>query len=158
MEHDSVEEPATETEDALAKWTKEDVENGVYNDSDDLLVLPPRFLGYATREKLWGQFQVDLTKPPAGPNRRKFHENLQLDQEYKDLIDALVKSHETGQSGQVQDMVSDKGKGLVLLLHGKWVLSSKQLNANMRYRTPRSGQDGNVDCLPYERRFTNYVS
>lgn len=88
---------------------------------DNFVIFPPRVLGYATREKVWGQFGLDSMsdRPERQPN--KFDENLQLDPKYKTLIKALVQSHEQASehSGkQVEDVVQDKGKGLVLLLHG----------------------------------------
>lgn len=76
-------------------------------------------MGYATREKRWGQFSVDQTKPPPGKQPDKFEKDLQLAKEYKDLIRALVLSHDERRAKQVEDVVLDKGKGLVLLLHGE---------------------------------------
>jgi hypothetical protein len=52
-----------------------------------------------------------------------FKEKLQLDEDYKIMIQALVEEHGArgGQKDRlkVKDVVEDKGKGLVLLLHGK---------------------------------------
>ncbi|KAJ2989127.1 hypothetical protein NUW58_g3627 [Xylaria curta] len=96
--------------------------DSVLNMSDqNILMLPPRILGYATREKMWAQFSVDSAEEPAGKNPENFEKNLQLDQTYKDLIEALVESHQVNQATatkQVKDFVDDKGRGLVLLLHG----------------------------------------
>lgn len=90
-------------------------------DNDNFLIFPPRVLGYATREKLWGQFDLSDMKPPLGKNVELFDTHLQLHQKYKTLIKALVQSHELSNNTpgkQVEDVVQDKGKGLVLLLHG----------------------------------------
>ena len=53
-----------------------------------------------------------------------FKEQLKLKKEYKEMIQALVSSHESKNSKkaarpQVKDVVEDKGKGLVILLHGR---------------------------------------
>ena len=61
-----------------------------------------------------------------------FEKQLQLNDRYKSMIQALVNEHEGRAQGnssertEVRDIVSDKGKGLVLLFHGK--LTSKLLN------------------------------
>lgn len=85
---------------------------------DTTMLLPPRFLGYATREKAWGQFKVTSSKTPAERNRKKFDDNLQLNKESKDLIWALVASQQETEKPQIEDVVHNKGKGLVLLFHG----------------------------------------
>lgn len=91
-------------------------------EDENYLLFPPRLLGYATREKVWGQFAVDNTNLPPGKKPSKFQNDLQLDQKYKDIIEALVASHESNQEQEkelrVRDVVQNKGKGLVLLLHG----------------------------------------
>ncbi|MCJ1252166.1 hypothetical protein MMC30_009405 [Trapelia coarctata] len=93
--------------------------------SEDYILYPPRFLGYSTKEKVWGQFAVDQTKEILEKKKKKsFREDLQLGKQYKMLIEALVEEHEGKQDVtdsakvQVRDVVKDKGKGLVLLLHG----------------------------------------
>ncbi len=122
MENYDAEEPATETEDVFGGLVEEEVRlNGLDEKNNDFLIIPPRVLGYSTKEKLWGQFGIVSILPPEGKQPHKFRENLQLDDKYKELIEALVESHEAnGNNGRraVQDMVNDKGKGLVLLLHG----------------------------------------
>jgi SpoVK/Ycf46/Vps4 family AAA+-type ATPase len=52
-----------------------------------------------------------------------FEKKLQLKQEYKDIIKALVSKHDAGNNDndgkkKVTDIVEGKGKGLVILLHG----------------------------------------
>jgi flagellar biosynthesis GTPase FlhF len=96
-----------------------------YSDAEKefLLVLPPRFLGYSTQEKFWGQFKVDATKDVRVAKESLFEEKLQLDHDYKQMIQALVHSHTSSRNpkidqSQVRDVVEDKGKGLVILLHG----------------------------------------
>ncbi|KAM3071693.1 hypothetical protein ACMFMG_009565 [Clarireedia jacksonii] len=103
---------------------KTEAEKAESETADEDLLYPPRALGYATREKVWGQFSVDTTLDAPGRMPSKFHDNLQLDQKYKDMIEALVASHESNQENakkenrEVKDVVQNKGKGLVLLLHG----------------------------------------
>ena len=101
-----------------------DDENNNEIDPDEHLLYPPRLLGYSTREKIWGQFNVDKTTdvPPLSVNL--FKDKLELDQKYKSMIQALVYEH--GRKGaqddpnrvKIKDVVKDKGKGLVLLFHG----------------------------------------
>lgn len=93
------------------------------SERDYYVLLPPRFLGYSTGEKFWGQFKVDGTDKVSKAKTSKFENELQLNSEYKEMINALVKSHESKNSPkddkvQVKDVVEDKGKGLVILLHG----------------------------------------
>jgi hypothetical protein len=89
-----------------------------------LLLYPPRILGYSTREKIWGQFNVDKTTDGPSPSLSVFKDKLQLDQKYKSMIQALVEEHGTGEVQndpkrvKVRDVVKNKGKGLVLLFHG----------------------------------------
>lgn len=54
-----------------------------------------------------------------------FNEQLQLDEKYKHMIHALVKSHESKNKSkvdkpQVSDVMKGKGNGLVILLHGQY--------------------------------------
>ncbi|RYP22908.1 hypothetical protein DL767_008956 [Monosporascus sp. MG133] len=118
LEHDEIGEATDDNESSFPKLEKEDLESSKALDSRHMLLIPPRLLGYSTREKLWGQFSVDQTNPPPGKQPQKFDHDLKLDKKYKDLIAALVNSHEARRGKQVEDVVHDKGKGLVLLLHG----------------------------------------
>jgi hypothetical protein len=122
---DEQQKSSEEASEFLATIRKIDVSKGLDPNNENFLLLPPRLLGYATREKIWGQFSVDKTEDAHGQKREKFQDSLQLDPKYKNLIEALVNSHQlnqekqrrTGQK-QVEDVVSGKGRGLVLLLHG----------------------------------------
>ena len=92
---------------------------------EDFLLYPPRLLGYSTREKMWGQFGIDQTTNAPSKQTSMFRNQLQLDPQYKSMIQALVHEHEgRGEERvQVKDVVEDKGKGLVLLLHGEFSLT-----------------------------------
>ncbi|KAI9682818.1 MAG: hypothetical protein M1822_006308 [Bathelium mastoideum] len=58
-----------------------------------LMLLLPRLLGYSTRGKFWGQFRVDGTRKVDEPSSDVFENKLQLENEYKQMIKALVDSH-----------------------------------------------------------------
>ena len=119
-----IDELQTNTEEYLefAELVKNvDLEAPLDAENENFLVFPPRVLGYATREKVWGQFDLKSMKEPFGKQPDKFNDNLQLDPKYKRLIKALVQSHElsnTTVGTHIEDVVEEKGKGLVLLLHG----------------------------------------
>ncbi|KAH8885985.1 P-loop containing nucleoside triphosphate hydrolase protein [Thozetella sp. PMI_491] len=109
------------TEEEERQWKKLFTHSGANKENgleDPSLLLPPRFLGYATKEKVWGQFRVSVAADPIQKSRKKFEEDLQLNPESKQLIWALVAAHQERQGAQIEDVVHNKGKGLVLLLHG----------------------------------------
>lgn len=72
-------------------------------ENDNYLLFPPRLLGHASF----------LSTTPKTPRKN-----------YKGLIESLVASHESNEKlmkegeGQLSDVVNNKGKRLVLLLHG----------------------------------------
>lgn len=115
---------------------------------DELLLFPPRFLGYSTEEKIWDQFAVHSTNDVPAKNLDLF-QKIQLDQNYKDMIRALVEEHgdrngthdgET-EKVRVKDVVENKGKGLVLLLHGKYYVKQNEC-VSKTSRSPRCGKNG----------------
>lgn len=71
---------------------------------------PPRLLGYATKEKTWAQFKISATYDMKEKEANAFEKELQLDQRYKDMLLALVNSHDSQK--KVGDMVEDKGNSL----------------------------------------------
>lgn len=83
------------------------------------LLCPPRLLGYAAKEKTWGQFRINAVKYIEGRKETSaFDKDLQLDKTYKNMIKAMVENHSRiGDKGKA-DIVKGKGSGLVLLLHG----------------------------------------
>lgn len=103
---------------------KIDVNKVLEEDTDTYQLFPPRILGYATREKMWGQFSVEIAGSAPSINRKPFREDLQLDAQYKDMIEALVNDHQFSAAlrdeivQNVEDVVKGKGEGLVLLFHG----------------------------------------
>lgn len=102
-------------------------------DYERLVLLPPRLLGYASKEKIWGQFLVDnlmtinhnIEQAQAGP----FRNELELDVESKQLLMAFVQHHRASASREPKqnmansdaeafDVIEGKGQGPVILLHG----------------------------------------
>jgi ATPase family associated with various cellular activities (AAA) len=109
-------------------------------DNTRLQLLPPRLLGLALKDKVWGQFLVDnLTKiaPKDDENREgPFWVDLELEKESKELLWVFMQQHKvtttlklvnkTGSnssgvfdpSSKSIDIIEGKGQGLVILLHG----------------------------------------
>lgn len=90
-------------------------------DNDNFLVTPPRLLGYATRQRIWGQICLDWADPKKQPDREVFLHKLQLKANDKNMILSLVEAHMKSKKEneeKVRDIVENKGKGLVILLHG----------------------------------------
>jgi hypothetical protein len=100
-------------------------------EKERLQFLPPRLLGYALKEKVWGQFLVEkltlikpnIDKEKSGP----FWTELELEEDAKRHLMAFVQHHrasgarmagsdDTG--GNAFDVIEGKGQGLVVLLHG----------------------------------------
>lgn len=93
-------------------------------DEQRLLYLPPRLLGYALNDRVWGQFLVhklnhissavedDVKKGP-------FWDELELEDEHKDHLMAFVRHHRASTPHSKEfDIIEGKGQGLVILLHG----------------------------------------
>jgi len=89
------------------------------SDDDNLLLLPPRALGYALKRKAWVQMPIDSLKTvPAdtGAYEKELVFPPELDPHQKKDLKTLVRFHKSGRS--VRDSVDDKGEGLIILLHG----------------------------------------
>lgn len=92
---------------------------------EQLLFCPPRVLGYAMNLKKWAQLSVEAVSDPEQASDDIF-KNLQLEEQSKTMIENLVKAHEEGKGGKrgknkgIVDFVEDKGKGLVIVLYGKF--------------------------------------
>ncbi|KAL9083867.1 MAG: hypothetical protein Q9165_008337 [Trypethelium subeluteriae] len=103
---------------------------------EQLLLLPKFILGYVFRSRSWNWLDVDLVKDIDDDEARRESgfDELVLPKGHKDLVLALVKNHSSGSRkgdrmthSEVDplkmerlsmDMVKDKGKGLIILLHG----------------------------------------
>lgn len=88
------------------------------------LLCPPRLLGYALKQRIWGQFLIENLSDPDEKDSRTFNEKLQLDRETKSLIQNSVMAHEQGKKvehGRVkglEDFAPGKGRGLIIMLYG----------------------------------------
>lgn len=97
-------------------------------DDEQLMLCPPRVLGYILRAKQWAQLEVDrIAMLPPSDNSGPWSRLKLVDEEHtKDLLLNLVKSHvssslgvNSGKTGlEVDDITPGKGKGLVILLYG----------------------------------------
>ena len=94
---------------------------------EQLLCCPPRVLGYALKQKTWVQLLVKHLEQPDKADLQTFKDKLQLDDDAKDLISNSVIAHEKaksrGRNGQhrgLEDHASGKGRGLVIMLYGRY--------------------------------------
>ena len=102
-------------------------------EEDHYLLCPPRVLGYVPHVKQWAQLKVGNLRELKPHGKKEFTDTLELDEDKKNAIWALVDSHENAQqegaSGEtprknklqkkLRDFTDGKGNGLVLLFHGK---------------------------------------
>lgn len=99
-------------------------------EDEQYILCPPRVLGYILRDKQWGQLDVDtLDQIPPTDLEDAFNKKLHLQgkagEKTKRMLMHLVKTHgESAMSAEdndhyrMNDIVADKGKGLVILLYG----------------------------------------
>ncbi|KAI9652430.1 MAG: hypothetical protein M1831_006773 [Alyxoria varia] len=83
-------------------------------EGDEKLLFPPELDGFNMRQKKWVTVKVDEICDVEW-NKSAFS-NLVIDPEMKELIKALVTSQIASEKGT--DMISNKGNGLIMLLHG----------------------------------------
>ena len=120
---------------------------------------------------MWGQFGVDQTSSTPGKRPEMFQKQLQLKDHYKKMVQALVDEHDGRgevelERTQVKDIVKDKGKGLVILLHGQsndgpislirfsnFQRSSRSWENSKSFDTPLSESDNpsNIRTSAYSR-------
>ncbi|KAI1371355.1 hypothetical protein F4677DRAFT_313509 [Hypoxylon crocopeplum] len=94
---------------------------------EDFVLLPKRMFAYALRERRFVPVDTHFLKPI----RREpgVFENLKILKDYKDIVRGLVASHfqkkllerryvDMATEGPSQDLIQNKGRGLVVLLHG----------------------------------------
>ncbi|KAI1753930.1 hypothetical protein F4782DRAFT_494461 [Xylaria castorea] len=88
---------------------------------EQLLCCPPRVLGYALKQKTWVQLLVRHLDRPNKADDSTFKNELQLDDDAKDLILKSVQAHaRTGERDQaLDDFAPEKGRGLVIMLYGQ---------------------------------------
>ncbi|KAI0005661.1 hypothetical protein F4779DRAFT_597879 [Xylariaceae sp. FL0662B] len=94
---------------------------------DDLVLLPKRMFAYALRERRFLPVNSNFLKPIR--RQTGVFENLKILRDYKDIVRGLVASHfqkkdverryvDMSTEGPSQDLIQNKGRGLVVLLHG----------------------------------------
>jgi hypothetical protein len=93
---------------------------------EQLMMLPPRVLGYALASKQWVQLQVMEVKTPGKTDQDNFNSKLILDDKYKRLIRNAVKAH--GNGNNIKDYIAGKGKGLVILLWDEFKIVFAQIH------------------------------
>ena len=107
------------------RFDEETRQRGIWED-EQYMLCPPRVLGYVLRDKQWAQLQVSLLQsiPDKDPHD-SWSTRLKLadGEKTKQMILELVKGHGNSDPSQddaleVDDIISKKGKGLVILLYG----------------------------------------
>ncbi|KAI5865356.1 hypothetical protein GGS23DRAFT_558832 [Durotheca rogersii] len=94
---------------------------------EDLVLLPKRMFAYALRERRFVPVNSHFLK--AIRREQGVFENLKILNDYKDIVRGLVASHfqkkslerryvDMATEGPSQDLIQNKGRGLVVLLHG----------------------------------------
>lgn len=105
--------------------------NAEFLDETQYLICPPRVLGYQLDSRTWLELDIsektmDTSKryleDIAQPMSKKAFQKLELTPAEKGLIKDLVESHtsSTGKKPLMEDIMKEKGRGLVILLHGIW--------------------------------------
>ncbi|KAG9230858.1 AAA family ATPase [Amylocarpus encephaloides] len=98
-------------------------------DREQFILCSPRVLGYVLRDKQWAQLQVTIVSKESNANQDAYFEKLQLKgadagKETKNLLMHLVQNNggvrgpEDSEASHLDDIVVNKGKGLVILLYG----------------------------------------
>jgi len=86
------------------------------------LLSPPRVLGWSTVRKSWCEFMVTEVQQAKPGNPTIFEHELQLDSKVKRMIKALVEQHnrkDAEDDAANPDLIEGKGRGLVIMLHGR---------------------------------------
>ncbi|CAE6527987.1 unnamed protein product [Rhizoctonia solani] len=90
----------------------------ITEDDEDLILLPPTLHGYSFVAKTWGEILVEHLSPV--PFQPHVFNHLVLRNDYKSMIRSLVDAHAgKGESALLTDVVTGKGGGLIIVLHGK---------------------------------------
>lgn len=98
--------------------TKFKVEDGALPlmSEEQYLICDNVVAGFALNEKKWGYFNVELIQDIEFDNDA-FKSSLILEEKYKKLIVSLIQVHSVPER-DFDDVITGKGKGIVLLLHG----------------------------------------
>lgn len=94
-------------------------------DGDNLLLLPDQVYAYVLRNRSWACLQIGTTGPVQGRLRRiqpradSPWQDLEIPNDHKNIVQSLIATHFSTKDQNMQfDLVKDKGKGVVVLLHG----------------------------------------
>lgn len=100
-----------------SKFKRYDLLQPDQSEPDDLALLlcPQQVHGFCLRDKIWKSLNVTQLQPVHF--RKNAWERLVLDEEYKDIVQAMVASY-VDKTAKLEDIVAGKGAGLVALLHG----------------------------------------
>ncbi|RDW58185.1 hypothetical protein BP6252_13596 [Coleophoma cylindrospora] len=90
------------------------LDNPIPPEGNFVYLLPPIVKGYNLKKNKWLDLQVDRIREVVW-NKDAF-KSLVLDQKTKDLIEALIRNQLEAE--EATDLISGKGNGLILLLHG----------------------------------------
>ena len=87
----------------------------VYN--TEALLCPGFVRGFALTDKVWAEFQIDKLTDISWNDQA--YSRLEMNEEFKEVISALVNSHANhGKASEFDDIIAGKGLGLVFLLQG----------------------------------------
>ncbi|KAH8589629.1 P-loop containing nucleoside triphosphate hydrolase protein [Bisporella sp. PMI_857] len=114
LAHDSVEVSIAENEYRFVDSKLSDMEDWMDSGGEDFLILPGRMLGYATRAKVWGQFNIDCMGPPPGKQPELLRHHLQLKKTYKSLLEALINPHVLQRNDELDIVRGPPGVGKTL--------------------------------------------
>lgn len=121
--------------------------------AEQFMLCPPRVLGYILGTKQWAQLHIgNLQSSESRYHQDTWDNKLQLAGEgsgsnTKNLLMNLVKSHgDPLVQNKLQDIVAEKGRGLVILLHGMYDHSWSNINCIPNYHYRTSGGRKDVDC------------
>lgn len=77
------------------------------------------------KQKRWAQLLVNDLHEPDAADAHTFENKLQLDEDFKELIQKSVQAHEIGKvrdrkgrTKALEDFAPEKGKGLMIMLYG----------------------------------------
>ena len=86
-------------------------------DNLQALLSPGVIPGYSLSEKFWGYFRIDVATLEPIEWKDDPTRDLHIDSKHRRIIGDLIKHHRS-QQGSVEDIVAEKGTGLIILLYG----------------------------------------
>jgi SpoVK/Ycf46/Vps4 family AAA+-type ATPase len=91
-----------------------------FMDEIQYLICPPRVLGYHLDSRTWLELESAKMVDIKHIQSKEAFDKLELATTQKNLIRELVESHTSGNGKKplMEDIMKEKGKGLVILLHG----------------------------------------